>query len=91
MRCAMCGSERLSPVGDLISDGKWQDRLQLRFARPGLLKARPTFDAGFARACRDCGTLFAFLSASSRKRLDAVADDLTDVEGYPTGSANEQS
>jgi hypothetical protein len=87
MRCAMCGSERLSPVGDLISGGKWQERLQLRFARAGLLKARPTFDASFARACRDCGALFAFLTRESRKRLDAVADDLTDVEGLPTSSA----
>jgi hypothetical protein len=86
MRCAMCGSARLSPVGELISGGKWQERLQLRFARPGLLKARPTFDAGFARACRDCGALFTLLSRDSRKRLDAVADDLTDVEGRPAGS-----
>ena len=87
MRCAMCGSERLSPVGELISGGKWQDRLEFRFARPRLLKARSTFDASFARACRDCGALFTFLSRDSRKRLDAVADDLTDVEGHPPGSA----
>jgi hypothetical protein len=87
----MCGSERLSPVGDLISGGKWQERLQFRFARPGLLKARPSFDAGFARACRDCGALFAFLSGDSRARLDAVADDLTDVDGYTTGPANDRS
>jgi hypothetical protein len=87
MRCAMCGSERLSPVGELVSGGKWQERLQFRFARPRLLKARPIFDAGFARACRDCGALFTFLSRDSRKRLDAEADGLTDVEGRPAAPA----
>lgn len=91
MRCGVCGSERLSPVGELISADRWKERLQFRFSRPGLLKARPTFDAGFARACRDCGALFAFLSGDSRARLDAVADDLTDVDGYTTGPANDRS
>ncbi|NUU23833.1 MAG: hypothetical protein HOV68_20375 [Streptomycetaceae bacterium] len=55
-------------------------RLELRFARPGFLKPKPTFPAELARACRDCGALFAFLSESVRDRLDAAADDLTDIE-----------
>lgn len=86
MRCGVCGSERLSPVGELISADRWKERLRFRFSRPGLLKARPTFDAGFARACRECGALFVLLSQEGRKRLDEVADDLTDVESYPSGS-----
>lgn len=82
MRCGACGSERLSPVGELISADKWRERLYLRFSRPGLLKPRPSFEAGFARACRECGALLVLLSEDDRRRLDAVADDLTDVEGH---------
>ncbi|MFC1409935.1 hypothetical protein ACEZCY_24685 [Streptacidiphilus sp. N1-12] len=33
----------------------------------------------FARACRDCGALTPFLSASARRQLDADADTLGDV------------
>jgi len=91
MRCGVCGSERLSPVGELISADRWKERLQFRFSRPGLLKPRPTFNAGFARACRDCGALFVLLSEESRERLDAVADDLTDAEGHPTGSPSDDT
>ncbi|MEU6282843.1 hypothetical protein [Streptomyces sp. NPDC047028] len=83
MRCAICGSDRLSPVGDLISGEKWMDRLCLRFDRPGILKPRPTFTAGFARACRDCGALLPFLAEYERRRLDESADRLADVEGAP--------
>ncbi|MGW2699037.1 hypothetical protein [Streptomyces sp. NPDC001340] len=81
MRCWICGSDRLSPVGELTSSERWKERLQLRFRRPGILKPRPTFGAGLARACRDCGALFPFLDEYARQELDAVADDLTDVEG----------
>ncbi|WP_129305396.1 hypothetical protein [Streptomyces sp. L2] len=83
MRCAICGSGRLSPVGELISGEKWMDRLSFRFDRSGILKPRPTFTAGFARACRDCGALLPFLAEYERVRLDAEADKLADVEGAP--------
>lgn len=84
MRCWICGSDRLSPAGDLSSGERWGERLQLKFRRPGLLKPRPVFDAGLARACRDCGALFPFLDEYARRELDAVADDLTDVDGAGT-------
>ncbi|MDX3226337.1 hypothetical protein [Streptomyces sp. ME19-01-6] len=83
MRCAICGSGRLSPVGELTSSDSMQKRLRLKFARPGALKARPTFHAGFARACRDCGALLPFLGEGDRRRLDAEADGLSGVEGGP--------
>ncbi|ANP54878.1 hypothetical protein J2Z21_001463 [Streptomyces griseochromogenes] len=81
MRCWICGSGRLSPVGELTSGERAYERLRLRFRRPGILKPRPTFDADLARACRDCGALFPFLNEYERQQLDAVGDDLTDVEG----------
>ncbi|MGO4749420.1 hypothetical protein AB4212_12475 [Streptomyces sp. 2MCAF27] len=62
------------------------DRLRLRFPRPGTFKARPTFHAGFARACRDCGALLPFLGEEDRKRLDSVAKGLERVEGGPADS-----
>jgi hypothetical protein len=54
--------------------------LRLMFKRPGLLKVRPTFIAGFARACRDCGALLPFLGEMDRRRLDATAAGLSDVD-----------
>lgn len=83
MRCAICGSGRLSPVGELTSSDSMHDRLRLRFPRPGTFKPRPTFHAGFARACRDCGALLPFLGEGDRRRLDAEADGLTRAEGGP--------
>ncbi|NUP37815.1 MAG: hypothetical protein HOY76_12555 [Streptomyces sp.] len=89
MRCAICGSGRLSPVGELTSSDSMHDRLRLRFPRPGTFKARPTFHAGFARACRDCGALLPFLGEEDRKRLDAVAKGLERVEGGPADPDSE--
>lgn len=83
MRCGICGSGRLSPVGELTSSDSMQKRLRLRFPRLGAFKSRPTFHAGFARACRDCGALLPFLGEEERRRLDAEADGLTPVEGAP--------
>lgn len=82
MRCGVCGSERLSPLGQLRSEQRYQGSLQLLFKRPGVFRPRPTFDAGFARACLDCGALFPFLAEESRRRLAATAQDLTDVEDW---------
>ena len=65
------------------------DRLRLRFPRPGTFKARPTFHAGFARACRDCGALLPFLGEEDRARLDAVANGLERVEGGPADPDSE--
>jgi hypothetical protein len=81
MRCAICGSDRLSPVGELSSgEHRSYQRLQLRFPRPGFFRSRPSFDATLARACRDCGALFPFLTEYDRRELDAVAEDLIEVE-----------
>ncbi|MEV6833193.1 hypothetical protein AB0N17_01440 [Streptomyces sp. NPDC051133] len=84
MRCWICGSGRLSPVGQLTSGERSFERLRLKFRRPGFLKPQPTFEADFARACRDCGALIPFLGERDRRELDATADDLTDVEGAPS-------
>jgi hypothetical protein len=47
-----------------------------------MLSPRPTFYATFARACRDCGALTPFLDEETRRRLDATADNLADVDGW---------
>ncbi|MFC1429611.1 hypothetical protein ACEZDB_02945 [Streptacidiphilus sp. N1-3] len=78
MRCGACGSERLSPLGELSSPESIKP-IRLRFYRTGLFKGRPAYDVPFARACRDCGALTPFLSASARRQLDADADTLGDV------------
>ncbi|MER5543995.1 hypothetical protein ABT072_16435 [Streptomyces sp. NPDC002589] len=80
MRCSICGSARLSPVGELTSGERAFERLRLRFGRPGFLKPRPVFEASRARACRDCGALFPFLTEYDRRELDAAADGLIEVE-----------
>lgn len=80
MRCALCGSGRLSPVGELSSGDRSFMHLRLRFRRPGFFKPQPVFPAGLARACRDCGALFAFLGDHDRRELDATADQLLEVE-----------
>ncbi|MGW2646875.1 hypothetical protein ACWC2T_18585 [Streptomyces sp. NPDC001393] len=80
MRCGICGSERLSPVGELASGERSFERLRLRFRRPGFFKPRPVFQASRARACRDCGALLPFLTERDRRELDATAGDLIEVE-----------
>jgi hypothetical protein len=72
----------LSPVGQLQADQRWHSALELLFKRPGILSPRPTFFASFARACRDCGALIPFLDEEQRRRLDAAADDLADVDTW---------
>lgn len=54
----------------------------IRFARPGIFKARPSYEAYYARACRDCGALVPFLGQHQLGLLNAEIDDLQDVEGY---------
>ncbi|MFE9452106.1 hypothetical protein [Streptomyces sp. NPDC006739] len=83
MRCRICGSGRLSPVGELASGERRGENLRLKFPRRGVLKPRPVFEARLGRACRDCGALLPFLDEYGRQQLDAVADDLTDAEGAP--------
>ncbi|AOR30507.1 hypothetical protein BFF78_05065 [Streptomyces fodineus] len=80
MRCGICGSARLSPVGELSSGERSYERLRLKFRRPGFFKPRPEFEASLGRVCRDCGALFAFLTESDRRELDAAAEDLIEVE-----------
>lgn len=89
MRCGICGSGRLSPVGELTSSDSMHDRLRLRFPRPGAFRARPTFHAGFARACRDCGALLPFLGEEERRRLDAEAEGLAEAGGGPADTDSE--
>lgn len=81
----MCGSERLSPVGELTSGERSFERLRLRFRRPGFFKPRPEFEASRARACRDCGALLPFLTEYDRRELDAVADSLVEAEDAGPG------
>jgi hypothetical protein len=82
MRCAVCGSERLSALGELTSGNRIGDQrfLRLAFPRTGFLRPRPSYDACFARACLDCGALIPFLGASARQQLNAEADSLSDVD-----------
>ncbi|GAA1088029.1 MULTISPECIES: hypothetical protein [Streptomycetaceae] len=54
------------------------ERMRLRFPRPGRFKSRPTFTVTFARACRDCGTLYPCLGEYERMQLDATADGLAE-------------
>jgi hypothetical protein len=82
MRCSVCASPRLSPRGELIGSRE-RVTLQLIFERPGMLQARPSFEAKYGRACLDCGAVVPFLGAGERRRLAAAADlgnvdDLTD-------------
>ncbi|WP_405013883.1 hypothetical protein [Kitasatospora sp. NBC_01539] len=76
MRCGVCGSDRLSPVGELTTEALAPNFLHFKFPRPRLFRARPTFVAQFARACRDCGTLFPCLGDYERKLLDDSVDGL---------------
>ncbi|GHE06374.1 hypothetical protein [Streptomyces alanosinicus] len=80
MRCWICGSARLSPVGELTSGERAFERLRLKFRRPGFFKPQPEFEASRARACRDCGALFPFLTEYDRRELDAAADDLAEAD-----------
>ncbi|GAA3237148.1 hypothetical protein [Actinocorallia longicatena] len=69
-------------MGELYPAHKWLERMELRFAKKGFLSAKPTFVAGYGRACRDCGHVALLLDDASRRRLDEVADRLDDVEGH---------
>jgi hypothetical protein len=81
LRCGICGSSRLTPVGQLRTLEGQNDRLRLMFPRPRAYKLRPAFDVDFARACLDCGALLPFLSDVDLKQLNENADELT---GYDT-------
>jgi hypothetical protein len=54
--------------------------LRLAFPRTGIFRPRPSYDAGYARACRDCGALIPFLGTAERQRLEAEGDSLPDVD-----------
>jgi hypothetical protein len=81
MQCGTCGSKRLSPLGELSLPNSTEP-IKFRFSRTGLFKARPTYEAPFMRACRDCGALTPFLSEAARQQLDAQADTLGDVHRW---------
>ncbi|MEV5570059.1 hypothetical protein AB0L06_08410 [Spirillospora sp. NPDC052269] len=78
LRCGICGSERLSPLGVLETDNRLGDMRQprLRFRRPGVFKSRPEFSAFYGRACMDCGVLLPFLGPAELRRLNTEADTL---------------
>lgn len=79
MRCAVCGSERLSPLGEVRTGKDWGDVPELRFERPKFFSPRPTYRFTYGRACRDCGALQMYLSEYDRQLLDRNADGLEDV------------
>ena len=70
MHCGICGSERLTPIGELRTNNEGRARLRLMFARPGLFRAKPTYEADHARACLDCGTLIPFLGPQVLQQLN---------------------
>ena len=76
MRCAVCGSERLSPLGEIRTGKDWGDVPELRFDRPSFFSPRPTFRFAYGRACRDCGALQLYLSEQDRRRLDQAGEEL---------------
>jgi len=82
MNCGICGTGRLSPVGELMSSDDGQASPLIRFGRAGFFRARPSYGAYFARACRDCGALVPFLGPQELQLLNAEIDELQDVEGY---------
>ncbi len=63
-----------------VNDG--QASPMIRFARPGLFKVRPSYEAYYARVCRDCGALVPFLGRHELNLLNEEIDSLQDVEGY---------
>ncbi len=77
MRCGVCGSERLSPIGELRASQNASDRIRLKFPRQRRYKLRPRFEIYLARACRDCGVVIPFLDDEDRERLDSSADGLS--------------
>ncbi|RAG81051.1 hypothetical protein DN069_34940 [Streptacidiphilus pinicola] len=83
MRCGICGSEKLGPLGELETDSRLGELRspRLRFPRLGIFKARPDYIASYGRACLDCGALFPFLGPAELRRLnaDAAADRLQAV------------
>ncbi|GAA2023565.1 hypothetical protein GCM10009839_21470 [Catenulispora yoronensis] len=79
MRCAVCGSERLSPLGEVRTGKDWGDVPILRFYRPKFFSPRPTYRFVLGRGCRDCGALQMFLTDYDRKLLNEEADGLEDV------------
>ena len=81
MQCGTCGSQRLSPLGELSLPNSIYP-IRLRFSRTRLFAGRPTYDVPFMRACRDCGALTPFLGEEARRRLDAEADSLGDVQRW---------
>ena len=82
MNCGICGTGRLSPIGELMSTNDGQSAPLIRFTRPGFFKARPSYEACYARACRDCGALVPFLGPNELRLLNAEIDGLEDVENY---------
>lgn len=76
MRCPVCGSERLSPLGELVARGASAFALQLLFSAPRFFSRAPRFAVEFSRACLDCGAVTAFLSEDERRRLAEAGDSL---------------
>ncbi len=79
MHCGICGSERLTPTGELRTNNEGRARLRLMFARPGLFRARPMYEADYARACLDCGALIPFLDPATLGELNRDVATLLDV------------
>ena len=76
MKCGICGSERLTPLGELKLSSNAHVSMRLKFARSRLLQLRPTFEVTLARACRDCGAVIPFLDPYEHEQLDSRGDEL---------------
>jgi hypothetical protein len=80
MRCGVCGSDRLSPLGELSTRAIGRPTLQFRFERSGGLGSRPVFEVQYARACLDCGAVIPFLGDGVRRMLaDDAPDPIEDI------------
>jgi hypothetical protein len=76
----MCGSERLSPHGELRVESRHTGWPMILFKRPGIFSPRPTFEAGLARVCLECGLVMPFLDSARLRRINEEIDTLIPVD-----------
>jgi len=76
VRCPVCGSERLGPLGELRASEQPAFSLVLTYAAPKFLSRTPRFAVGYGRACLDCGALTPFMNDEERGKLAEAADRL---------------
>ncbi|MFD0329741.1 hypothetical protein ACFQZC_19975 [Streptacidiphilus monticola] len=65
------------PAGRPRSDGRRSgDPAARQIPRTRLFQLRPTFEAGRARICLDCGAVLPFVTESERRSLNAEISSL---------------